>query len=273
MTVLVLNCCILADITAERSSVSGLNSSTVISDAFRKQDLSPELYSELKDLDPTFSDWTEILTVTMLNGHFHPTELSYCTKPFLKYKKKEYQCLCKYYEAIWKDLEFFPVAGSDICFTDSWMSSWDCMGTSRHEGTDLSGVHSDCGFYPIISMTDGILVQKDWQPASGYTVTIRAKSGGYFYYAHLDSYEKEFSLHDPVQAGDILGYMGCTGYDGKTKPSVQLHLGIYLSVSSDTDLWKNHERENHLDTSQYLSINPFPILLCLRKNIRNYSYS
>ena len=37
-------------------------------------------------------------------------------------------------------------------------------------------------------MTDGVIQSKGWLPKGGYRIGILAPSGGYFYYAHLDSY-------------------------------------------------------------------------------------
>lgn len=268
---LILSCCISTAVIAERSSVSILHSDILSSSDFREQDLSPALYSRLIRSSVS-SDWTEALTATMLNGHFHPQELSFRTEAFLKYKREEYELLHSAYAAIWKDLKFFPVADSRISFEDSWMKSPDCMGSSQHEGTDLFGRHSEPGFYPVISMTDGIITEKEWQTSGGYVITVSAGTGSHFYYAHLDSYEKDLHLNDPVRAGDILGYMGNSGFcsdPAVTEPPAQLHLGICLSIPSDTISGK----ENTSGDPQYLTVDPFPILLCLRKNIRNYSYS
>ena len=65
----------------------------------------------------------------------------------------------------------------------------------------------------------------------GYRVGIRSPKGVYFYYAHLDSYA-EIEEGDPVKAGDLLGFMGDTGYSKKEGTMgmfpVHLHVGIYL---------------------------------------------
>ena len=61
-------------------------------------------------------------------------------------------------------------------------------------------------------MTSGTVAKIGWLPLGGYRIGIRASHGGYFYYAHLASYEKNFQIGEPVKAGQILGYMGDTGY-------------------------------------------------------------
>lgn len=67
------------------------------------------------------------------------------------------------------------------------------------------------GYYPVVSMTDGVVTEKGWLEKGGWRIGITAPTGAYFYYAHLDSYA-ELEKGDPVKAGDLLGYMGDSGY-------------------------------------------------------------
>ena len=111
----------------------------------------------------------------------------------------------------------------------------------------------------IIPSSDGIVEQKGWLPLGGYRIGIRSDSGGYFYYAHLSSYEEDFTPGDRVQAGEILGFMGNTGYgqEGTSERfPVHLHLGIYITTPEGQDI----------------SVNPYHVLQCLRKKIRKYTY-
>ena len=98
-----------------------------------------------------------------------------------------------------------------------------------------------------------------WLPLGGYRIGVRSVSGGYFYYAHLSSYEEAISLGKRVSAGDILGFMGNTGYGEEGTSGmfpVHLHLGIYIRTME----------------GQEISVNPYPVLQCLRKKIRNCIY-
>ena len=73
------------------------------------------------------------------------------------------------------------------------------------------------------------------------------------YYAHLSSYAKGIDVGDKVYAGQIIGYMGNTGYgkEGtKDKFDVHLHLGIY---------YKNKD-------NMEVSINPYYLLKRLKNN-------
>ena len=83
-------------------------------------------------------------------------------------------------------------------------------------------------------MTDGVVTEKGWLEKGGWRIGITAPTGAYFYYAHLDSYA-ELEKGDPVKAGDLLGYMGDSGYgeEGTTGVSVHLHLGIYLKEGTE----------------------------------------
>lgn len=258
-SMLLLSNSILTHITFNRSVASVLKNDCITSDNFRQQDLSPELYQLLNTSDLYQTNWCEILTTSMLKENFHPRSLSIDNTCFLQYKRKHYLQLKKYYEAIWKDLKYFPVASHEINFENSWMESRTYGGKRCHEGTDLSGPVTMPDYYPVISITDGIVEQKGWLPLGGYRIGIRSVSGGYFYYAHLSSYEQDFIPGDTVHAGDILGFMGNTGYGEEGTAGmfpVHLHLGIYINAPDGREI----------------SVNPYQILLCLRKKIRKCTY-
>lgn len=200
-----------------------------------------------------------LLTTSMLNGAFFPTSLSLDSEAYLRYKGELYRDLCSAYEAVWADLEYFPVSGDDISFEDTWLARRTYGGERQHEGTDLFGNVKKSGYYPIISMTDGVVEQVGWLPLGGYRIGIRTEHGGYFYYAHLSSYEKVFEIGDFVSAGDILGYMGNTGYGEEGTEGqfpVHLHLGIYIRTA----------------VQEELSVNPYWVLKAMDKNLRNYTY-
>lgn len=81
-------------------------------------------------------------------------------------------------------------------------------------------------------MTSGVVTNLGWLEQGGYRIGITSPSGGYFYYAHLDSYIN-ISEGDTVYAGQLLGYMGDSGYgeEGTTGMFItHLHVGIYIEV-------------------------------------------
>ena len=183
---------------------------------------------------------------------------------FEKANKYEYAKVCKAMSAIFDELEYFPVAKSSV--SDYWITYVDTFGADRnykgeyrHEGTDLMAENNISGYYPIVSVTDGVVENIGWLEKGGYRIGIRSKSGGYFYYAHLSSYS-DLKKGDKVKAGTLLGYMGDTGY-GKAEGTsgnfdVHLHFGIYIKT-------ENHEE---------LSVNPYNILKYLEDKliIANY---
>lgn len=173
----------------------------------------------------------------------------------------DYKAAC---ESIWNDVKYFPVMISEndpdlaVNYGDSWMSERTYGGTRGHEGTDLMASKNERGLYPIVSMTDGVVTSRGWLPKGGWRIGITSPHGGYFYYAHLDSYA-DAREGDTVKAGDIIGYMGDSGYgeEGTTgKFPVHLHLGIYL-----------------LEGNREISINPYWILRYIENSKLKCVYS
>lgn len=89
-------------------------------------------------------------------------------------------------------------------------------------------------------------------------IGITTGDGTYYYYAHLDSYAN-IKEGDPVKAGELLGYMGDSGY-GKEgtvgKFDVHLHMGIYF-----------------YEEGEEISVNPYYLLKFLENNKLKYAYS
>ena len=129
-------------------------------------------------------------------------------------------------------------AYSPIAYAYSF-SHYDDFGNSRsygfkrkHLGNDLLGSIGT----PIIAVESGIVEVAAWNQYGGWRVGIRSlDKKRYYYYAHL---RKDHPFHPSVkegtiiQAGDVIGYLGMTGYsskenvNGMTKP--HLHFGMQL---------------------------------------------
>ena len=167
--------------------------------------------------------------------------------------------------AVWDDVVYFPVASASnrpdvsVTFEDSWLFGRSYGGERGHEGTDIMATVNERGMYPVISMTDGIVESKGWLELGGYRLGIRAPQGAYFYYAHLDSYA-DIEEGDQVKAGELLGYMGDTGYskvEGTTGNfPVHLHLGIYLTLNGEE-----------------ISVNPYAVLKMVEDRRVEYSFT
>lgn len=179
--------------------------------------------------------------------------------------EEEARAYYELYENIWKDLEYFPVPLSvknpdaRILFEDSWMFERSYGGSYGHEGTDLMPDTNVAGVYPVLSMTDGVVEKIGWLEKGGYRIGIRSVHDVYFYYAHLDSYAREFKVGDVVRAGELLGLMGDTGYgqEGtRGKFDVHLHVGIYVRT----------------DEIPELAVNPYWFLRFLEARKLSYDY-
>ena len=153
------------------------------------------------------------------------------------------------YENIWKDLVYFPVPESTeneeavVAYENSWMFERTYGGSYGHEGTDLMAGIQKAGYYPVVSISDGVVEKIGWLEKGGWRIGIRSLHDVYFYYAHLSSYAEEFKEGDVIKAGQILGYMGDTGYGVKEGTSgkfdVHLHLGIYIRTEEIRELAVN----------------------------------
>ncbi len=160
----------------------------------------------------------------------------------LCYNRTGYERLSGLYGAIWDDVKCFPVMADGVVYENSWMFERNYGGKRGHEGTDLMPPENLRGHYPVVSMTDGVVEQVGWLPLGGYRIGIRSPSGGYFYYAHLDSYSRTFWVGETISAGTILGRMGDSGYgpEGtRGKFDVHLHLGIYIRTEDTRELSVN----------------------------------
>ena len=168
------------------------------------------------------------------------------------------------YIGFWKDLEYFPLAfpreGEEIfSFEDGWGDKRSYGGERFHEGCDIFGSQSLTDYYPVVSMTDGMVEQVGWLPLGGWRIGVRSPGGGYFYYAHLSSYGQDFQKGDPVKAGEVLGFLGDSGYgpEGTTGMfAPHLHLGIYVETEENPEY----------------ALNPYPVLQFLQEKQKIFSY-
>lgn len=237
------------------SRYSLLNKTIVETSEFRSQPVAQEMTEFVQQQEEP----GELLGIYWLETNFgqqrwrgnYSKEIFYSRKQ--KWcKKKEWQMYANACRAVWDDLKYFPVPepegriSAKVSFVDSWMYERNYGGKRGHEGCDIMAEKNIRGFYPVVSITDGVVLHKGWLEQGGYRIGITAPGGAYFYYAHLDSYAG-LNVGDTVKAGDLLGFMGDTGYsriEGTTGNfPVHLHLGIYLT-----------------DTGEEISVNPYPVL-------------
>ena len=102
----------------------------------------------------------------------------------------------------------------------------------KHLGNDLMGGLGT----PIVAVEGGVVEALGWNRYGGWRVGIRSfDSKRYYYYAHLQKdhpFAEGLQQGDIVQAGDLIGFMGRTGYSDKENvnniETVHLHFGLQL---------------------------------------------
>ena len=194
-------------------------------------------------------------------------------------RSADYRKLKKAYETVLGDLTYFPIPANikgnapNVTFSEGWLDgrAYRSGGEEKtedegkkaarsHEGCDIMGAGKPRGYYPVVSMSDGIVERVGWLEMGGWRIGIRAPKGAYLYYAHLYGYARDFKEGETVKAGELLGYMGDSGY-GKTEGTVgnfdvHLHVGIYIKT----------------DHYEEMSVNPYWILRFLEERRLAFSY-
>lgn len=116
----------------------------------------------------------------------------------------------------------------------------------RHLGHDMMGQIGT----PIIAVESGYVEAIGWNQYGGWRIGIRSlDKKRYYYYAHLRQdcpYAEGLTEGSLVTAGDVIGYMGHTGYSVSENvnniDAVHLHLGIEIMFDesqkdSDNEIW------------------------------------
>jgi murein DD-endopeptidase MepM/ murein hydrolase activator NlpD len=86
---------------------------------------------------------------------------------------------------------------------------------------------------PLYSATEGKIVSYGWNYYGGWRLGIR--TGDYYlYYAHMDKYAPGLYDCATIKKGQLIGYVGKTGYGppGTEGVGSHLHFGIYKEGSS-----------------------------------------
>ena len=102
----------------------------------------------------------------------------------------------------------------------------------KHLGHDMMGSQGT----PIVAVEGGVVEALGWNRYGGWRVGIRSFDGKrYYYYAHLQKdtpFAPGLQEGDMVQAGDLIGFMGRTGYSDTENTNnietVHLHFGLQL---------------------------------------------
>ena len=128
---------------------------------------------------------------------------------------------------------FSPVAaGYGFSHCDDFGVSRSFGFRRKHLGHDLMGSQGT----PIVAVEGGVVEAMGWNRYGGWRIGIRSfDSKRYYYYAHLQKdhpFADGLQVGDIVQAGDLIGFMGRTGYSDKENvnniETVHLHFGLEL---------------------------------------------
>lgn len=128
---------------------------------------------------------------------------------------------------------FSPIAkGYGYSHYDDFGSSRSYGYKRKHLGHDMMGSVGT----PIIAIESGTIEALGWNQYGGWRIGIRSfDKKRYYYYAHLRKnhpYPKDLAVGSTVKAGDVIGYLGMTGYSSKENvnniDTPHLHMGIQL---------------------------------------------
>jgi murein DD-endopeptidase MepM/ murein hydrolase activator NlpD len=116
----------------------------------------------------------------------------------------------------------------------------------RHLGHDMMGATGT----PIIAVEGGTVEAIGWNQYGGWRIGIRSfDKKRYYYYAHLRQnfpFNKSLQEGSVVNPGDVIGYLGHTGYSAKENTNnidvPHLHFGMELifdesQKESDNEIW------------------------------------
>lgn len=151
------------------------------------------------------------------------------------------------WETVYGLKAYHPIAGG-FSFSD-----YDDFGVSRtygykrrHLGHDMMGLVGT----PIIAVESGYVEALGWNQYGGWRIGIRSfDKKRYYYYAHLRQnypFAEGLSEGDIVTAGDVIGYMGHTGYSSEENVNnineTHLHFGLQLifdesQKDGNTEIW------------------------------------
>lgn len=128
---------------------------------------------------------------------------------------------------------FSPIAaGYGYAHSDDFGNSRSFGFARKHLGHDMMGSLGT----PIVAVEGGVVEAMGWNRYGGWRIGIRSfDSRRYYYYAHLQKdtpFAPGLEVGDLVQAGELIGFMGRTGYSDKENTNnietVHLHFGMQL---------------------------------------------
>ncbi len=240
-----------------------------------EKDLSKEIYVPYKYLKSAYIkankeeiSFSKLLTYSACEAGFLADGYSHSVLRRAVKAAKENQEMTEYqkklfriYSKVFDDIKVGPIPEkSDIYIWDVKKGKWKKQesksysytstndfgaartygGDRKHEGNDIIADMST----PIVTMTDGEITRLGWNEYGGQRVGITSSKGTYFYYAHMSRYADGIVKGKRVKAGDVIGYVGDTGYGppgtrGQIIPHLHVQIGYKLENSSKGYTWFN----------------------------------
>ena len=139
----------------------------------------------------------------------------------------EYAQIYQTFQTLQLEETAFPLPlRTDYSYRSTWGDARGWGGRRMHEGTDIFAHHGT----PVRSVCYGYIEVKGWNRYGGWRIGIRDLNNVYHYYAHLGGFNKNLKIGDIVKPGDVVGWVGSSGYgspgtSGKFPP--HLHYGMY----------------------------------------------
>ena len=128
---------------------------------------------------------------------------------------------------------FSPIAaGYGYSHSDDFGNKRSFGFDRKHLGHDMMGSLGT----PIVAVEGGVVEAMGWNRYGGWRIGIRSfDSKRYYYYAHLQKdqpFADGLEVGDIVQAGELIGFMGRTGYSDTENvnniETIHLHFGMQL---------------------------------------------
>ena len=128
---------------------------------------------------------------------------------------------------------FSPIAsGYGYSHSDDFGNRRSFGFSRKHLGHDMMGSLGT----PVVAVEGGVVEAMGWNRYGGWRIGIRSfDSRRYYYYAHLQKdhpFAEGLEVGDHVCAGDLIGFMGRTGYSDQENTNnietVHLHFGMQL---------------------------------------------
>lgn len=199
------------------------------------------------------------MAVKELEGDFSPQERLGDLHKYYAYYREAYQAvlgglLGSYSVCVngeWKSAyglkAFSPIAaGYGYSHCADFGNSRSFGFARKHLGNDLMGGLGT----PIVAVEGGVVEAMGWNRYGGWRIGIRSfDAKRYYYYAHLQKdtpFSKDLYVGKIVQPGDVIGFMGRTGYSDRENTNnietVHLHFGMQLVFDEsqkecDSEIW------------------------------------